>query len=201
MSTESAKRLIIAMERAMRCIALGARTRTIHRLTGLTPAEIERLLGPNAAVARGRHPDSTDWYHNATLLERAEASLVVVRCCRGISFQFEPEDALLSAYERHMRMFGKAPRISFDRAFDLTAQVCGLWIASERTMSLVTCKACQRDYLSVLTNLPGLPADCPYCALVRRYARDPRLQQGFPARCLPAGFSLDALTSLFPTSA
>lgn len=185
----------------MRCIALGARARTIHRLTGLTPVEIEKLLGPSPALARGRHPDSTDWYHNATLLERAEASLVVVRCCRGISFQFEPEDALLSAYERHMRMFGGAPRISFDRAFDLTAQVCGLWIAPEPTMSLVTCVACQRDYLSVLTNLPGLPADCPHCALVRRYARDPRLQSGFPARRLPADFSLELLASLLPTSA
>lgn len=68
-------------------------------------------------------------------------------------------------------------------------------------MSLVTCKACQRDYLTVLTSLPGLPADCPYCALVRRYARDPRLQLGFPARRLPANFSLEALTSLFPANA
>lgn len=189
------------MERAIRCAALGARIRTIRRLTGLGSTEIARLLGPDAVVARGRHPDSTDWYHNATLLERAEASLVVVRCCRGISFQFDPEDALVSAYERHLRMFEGTPRISFDRAFDLTAQVCGLWIATEQTMSLVTCKACQRDYLSVLTNLPGLPVDCPHCALVRRYTRDPRLQLGFPARRLPENLSLETLTSLFPASA
>lgn len=187
MDTERARRQVVAIERAVRCAALGARTRTIHSLTGLTPSEIARLLGRGATSASGRHPDSSDWYHNATLLERAEASLIVVRCCQGIDLKFEPQDALLSAYERHLRMFGAAPRISFDRAFDLAAQACGLWTARHQTMSVVTCRACRRDFLSMLTTLPGAPADCPFCALVRRYARDPRLQHGFPTRRLPPG--------------
>lgn len=182
MSIQSARRQLTAMERAVQCSVLGARTRTIAALTGMSQSEIVRLLGDDRPVARGRCPDSVEWYHRANVLERTEASFVVVRCVTAMKLHFDPVESLLHAYELYKRRFDERQRISFDRAFELTARSCGLWKGFERKLSIATCRSCHGDYLTVLTNLPGSPADCPFCSLIRRYYLDPRLQQEFPER-------------------
>ena len=170
------------MERAVQCSVLGARTSTIAILTGMSQTDILRLLGDDRPVARGRCPDSVEWYHRANVLERAEASFVVVRCVTAMKLHFDPVESLLHAYALYRRRFDERQRISFDRAFELTARSCGLWKGFERKMSVATCRSCRGDYLTVLTNLPGSSVDCPFCSLIRRYQLDPRLQQQFPER-------------------
>ena len=50
------------MRQAKDCCDLGARARTIHYVTGLTPRDVQRLFftDPNT-TPRGRAPDSPEW--------------------------------------------------------------------------------------------------------------------------------------------
>jgi flagellar transcriptional activator FlhC len=179
-------RQLRALTIAKTCAALGARVRTIVHLTNLPPRELLRLLFPDRLnVPRGRPPDSPDWYHSTNLLNRSEASIVVVLYLRLRNRGVCAVDALVAAY-RHYGSICEAPlRISFDRAFDLVSHTEGRWLTKTQSFSTVSCPSCRSEYLSALGAITGSPAECPFCKLLQRYSTDTRVQASFPVRPLP----------------
>ena len=109
-----------ALQLAHDCAALGARIRTIHHLTGLRPRELLYLLfNAHAMPPCGRAPNSREWYHNANLLQRIEASVVIANFQRMRHLGFPAPEALVGAYRYYQSMYRPPPRISFDTALPL----------------------------------------------------------------------------------
>ena len=66
-----------AMQLAKQLVALGARLKTIHLITGIPPRQVQSLFFPDAhTIPRGRAPDSPEWYHGANLILRTDACLI-----------------------------------------------------------------------------------------------------------------------------
>lgn len=186
MNTNYAERHIRALGLAKECAALGARIRTIEYVTGLAHGEIGRLFFPDRASApRGRAPDSPDWYHNANLLNRAEASIFVSIYRRIRKLGFDPAQALVSGYKHYLQVCSVRPRIGFDRAFDLASHIDGLWIVRAQNFSLITCPTCASQYVTSISAKLVSNNECPFCKLVKRYPRDSRIQTSFPVKALP----------------
>lgn len=182
MSTRS-ERQIRLLRLAQECSELGARSRTIHLVTGMPIRELQRLFFADARFARrGRAPDSPEWYHGANLLHRAEASIFVSNYRRLRSGGFTAAESLVAAY-RHYQSLCQAPhRISFDRAFDLASHVDGIWAAGAVALSLVPCAACGSEHLAAVGPFASTCEHCPFCRLLQRYPGDRRLQASFPSR-------------------
>lgn len=181
-----ARRHIRALTLATECAELGARIRTIQLLTGLSANQLQHLFRhPLSGPRRGRHPDSTEWYHTANLLCRAEASILVVLFRRLAARGVDPPLALITAYRHYTRSCRASPRISFDRAFDLVAHASGRWFVTSRTFSVFACPACQSEYLTSVSLAPRSNHECPFCKLHQRYAKDPRIQAAYPSRAVP----------------
>ena len=201
MNTNYVERHIQALAVAMQCAALGARSRTIEYITGLSHGEIGRLFfADRSAAPRGRPPASPEWYHSANLLNRADASIFVSIYRRIRELGFRPGEALVSGYKHYRQVCSAHPRISFDRAFDLASHVDGLWLVRSPNFSVLACPRCKSQYVAA----PGgraVASDCPFCKLVKRYERDPRLQASFPVKPLPdvaaMGISVSACRSAF----
>jgi flagellar transcriptional activator FlhC len=186
MNTTYAERHIRALGVAKECAALGARRRTIEYVTGLSHGEVGRLFFPDRASApRGRPPASPEWYHSANLLNRAEASIFVSIYRRIRELDFGPAEALVAGYKHYLQVCSVQPRISFDRAFDLASHMDGLWIMRAPNFSLMTCPTCTSQYVASLSAGPASGQDCPFCKIVKRYSRDPRLQTSFPVKAMP----------------
>lgn len=178
-----ADRHIRSLSRARACAALGARIKTITHITGLSHCELVRLFFIDEKSApRGRPPDSPDWYHQANLIEQVEASVFAAIFGRIRELGFGPADALIGAYRAYADHCARAPRVSFDRAFDLVCHVHGLWARTSPQLSLNVCPTCRSQYLAAL----GAPAPgdtgCPFCKIVKRYGCDKRVQATFPQR-------------------
>ena len=181
-----AERHLRAMRQAKDCCELGARSRTIHHVTGLTPRDVQRLFFTDPQTTpRGRAPDSPEWYHGANLLYRAEASIVVALYRRLRDGGFAAAEALVAAYRHYGSICEPPQRISFDRAFDLAAHTDGLWLTSVQSFSLVACPTCHSGYLAAYGSAPRSNDECPFCKLVQRYGTDQRVQASFPVRPLP----------------
>jgi flagellar transcriptional activator FlhC len=179
-------RQLRALNLAKACASLGARVRTIGHLTGLPPREVLRLLFPDRYnVPRGRPPDSPEWYHGTNLLNRVEASIVVVTYRRLKQGGFASADALVGAYRRYASLCESPLRISFDRAFDLVAHTDGIWLTSTQSFSIAACRTCRSEYLAPFGAQTRSGAECPFCKLVQRYSTDQRVQASFPVRPLP----------------
>jgi flagellar transcriptional activator FlhC len=188
---ERAERHIRALALAKECAILGARLRTISYITGLTHRELSRLLFAHGqSIPCGRHPDSPDWYHSANLLNRTEASIFVSIYRRIRDLGFGPADALVSGYRHYQTSCHQQPRVSFDRAFDLASHIDGLWLARKSNFSLLNCPVCASQYVAAVSVHPVSNHECPFCKLVSRYQRDPRIQSSFPVRDLPDVSSL-----------
>lgn len=174
-------RQLRALALAKSCAAHGARVRTICHLTGLPARNVLYLLFPDRnSVPRGRSPDSPEWYYGANLLQRTDASIVVAIYRSLRESGFASGEALVGAY-RHYTAICRPPwRISFDRAFDLAAHTDGLWLTEAASLCLVTCPTCRSRFLAPLGALDSSET-CPFCKLVARYVKDPRLQVSFPA--------------------
>ncbi len=186
MNLNYAERHIRALGLAKECAALGARIRTIEYVTGVAHGEIGRLFFPDRASApRGRAPDSPDWYHNANLLNRAEASILVSIYRRIRKLGFDPAEALVSGYKHYLQVCSVRPRVGFDRAFDLASHMDGLWIVRARNFSLITCPTCASQYVTSISAKLVTNGECPFCKLVKRYPRDSRIQTSFPVKALP----------------
>ncbi len=171
---------------ARECAQQGARLRTIEILVDLNQRQILDLLHADRRVPqRGRPPDSPEWYHGGTLLDRTEASVFASLYHRLRKLDFEPTRALLGAYRHYRGVCRHAPRLSFDRAFDLARRLDGIWNGRGVCFSLVTCPDCGSEYLAEVGARTGSGAACPFCKLVSRYPRDPRVQMSFPIPPLP----------------
>ena len=71
-----AERQLQRLGLARECAQLGARLRTIEIVSGLHQRQILRLLHADHCVPpRGRSPETPEWYHGATLLDRTGASV------------------------------------------------------------------------------------------------------------------------------
>lgn len=169
-----------ALAVARDCAALGARIRTIHHLTGLRPQELLHLLFTDRSPPpRGRAPDTREWYHNANLLYRTEASVIVSNFRRLRLMGFEAAEALVAAYRYYQSVYRPPSRISFDRAFDLAAHAEGLWIAKSASFRVATCQRCGSEFLDALGSPDTAIRPCPFCQLLDRHGRDPRLTAAF----------------------
>lgn len=167
------------------CAELGARTRTIHCITGLPAREIQRLFFSDPQVIpRGRPPDSPEWYHSANLLYRTDASIFTALYSRVRRIGFGAGEALVGAYRQYRSVCQAPYRISFDRAFDLASHTDGIWIAKAPSLAVVTCPPCTSDFLAALGTIASADT-CPFCKLIQRYGHDPRLQSSFPTHPLP----------------
>jgi len=195
METTALDRRMRTLSLARECARLGARARTIAYVTGLSRAEVLRLVfDENEPSKSGKFPKSVDWLHKCNLFAKVEASAIVATFRRLRELGMLPADALPSAYRQYRRRFPHESRLDFDRAFDLVCHTDGIWAAAQPSMTLHTCAACSSRYLSSLgaRRLDG--RDCPFCKLLRRYYSDPRVrlylsgagsarQPGQPALC------------------
>lgn len=171
-----------ALELARDCATLGARVRTIHHLTGLRPREqLHLLFTDSKRPPRGRAPDTREWYHKANLLYQTEASVVIANFRRLRCMGFAATEALISAYRYYQSIYLPPHRISFDRAFDLAANTEGRWIAKFSSFHVLMCPRCGSEYLDSVG--AGVSSDwhCPFCRLVDRHKREPRLTASFPS--------------------
>jgi flagellar transcriptional activator FlhC len=187
MQTKFVERHIRSLSIAKTCVDLGARIRTISYITGLAHNELVRLFFVDEQSApRGRPPDSPEWYHQANLIEKVEAAIVVAVYCRMHELGFGPADALVSGFKHYREQRVQTPRISFDRAFDLVCHTQGIWIADRPQLARATCACCKSRYLAGLGENPRHARACPFCKLITRYWCDKRVQATFPSRSLPA---------------
>jgi flagellar transcriptional activator FlhC len=176
-----ADRHVGAILLAQQCAELGARCRTIHLITGLKPRELQWLFFSDPqATPRGRAPDSPEWYHSANLLHRAEASIFSSVYKRLRSSGFAAGEALVNAYRSYQSICQCPYRISFDRAFDIASHTDGIWLAKCPAFSVVTCPACNSQFLAAFGTMACSNNDCPFCRLVQRFGTDQRLQRCFP---------------------
>lgn len=181
-----AERHIHALALAKECVALGARIRTVGYVTGLPHGQLTHLFFSDCTLAqRGRAPDSPEWYHSANLLNRTEASIFISVYRRIRDLGFGPTEALVSGYRHYLMVCRNHPRIHFDRAFDLASHMDGLWTVRTPSFSLVTCPVCTSQYVTSISARPTTNHECPFCKLVKRFQRDPRIQTSFPVSALP----------------
>lgn len=181
-----AERHLMRLGLARECAQLGARLRTIEILTGLSQRQVLHLLHADHCVPpRGRSPETPEWYYGGTLLDRTEASVFASFYRRLRSLEFDPARALVGAYRHYRGICRRAPRLSFDRAFDLARHLDGIWNAKEICFSLATCAVCGSQHLAEPSAGRRPVQDCPFCKLTARYPRDPRVQVSFPTPPLP----------------
>jgi len=181
--TKHAERHIRSLTLAKECAALGARLRTIGFVTGLTNRELTNLFfADGRSMPRGRPPESPEWYHNANLLNRVEASILVSIYRRIRELGFGPGEALVFGYRHYQAACRLHPRISFDRAFDLASHMDGLWLSTRSNFSLLNCPVCAGQYVATVSGHQTSNHECPFCKLITRYPRDARIQAAFPMR-------------------
>lgn len=184
MSTR-ADRYLRTIRLAKDCSELGARVRTIHHITGLPPRELQRLFFTDpTAIPRGRAPDSPEWYHGANLLFRAEASIFVSVYRRLRDSGFGAGESLVAAYRHYQTVCHGSCRISFDRAFDLASHTDGIWLAKSPAFTVVACPSCGSEFVAAAGTVASTNDGCPFCRLVQRYDKDPRVQTTFPRKAL-----------------
>lgn len=180
-----ADRYLNALRLAKDCNELGARTRTIHHLTGLPPRELQRLFFNAAKAApRGRAPDSPEWYYGANLLYRAESSIFVCAFRRLRDSGFAAGESLVGAYRHYQAVCQGPHRISFDRAFDLASHTDAIWLAKSSAFSVVTCPVCGSEFLAAAGTVASSNDRCPFCRLLQRYDTDQRVRYSFPMHSL-----------------
>ena len=172
---------------ARACAQEGARISTIAHLTAISEKQLRKLLVPSELHApRGRLPNTRDWFHNASLPQRIEASILMTDFEHSRALGFRAAESLVAAHRFHRRFFGGQARISFDRAFDLAAHTAGLWIASSASFRVTPCPACGKHRLHAACTGPVLDR-CMFCKLIERSAYDKRLVAALPPVPLPKG--------------
>ncbi len=185
METSYVDRHIRSLSLAKACVELGARIKTITYLTGLDHHVLVRLFFVDEHSARrGRPPASPEWFHQANLIEKVEASVFGSLYVRVAAFGYGPADALVGAYKVYLDHCTHSPRISFDRAFDLVCHLKGMWTQKQQLLALNVCPACHAQYLAAIGE-HATQHYCPFCKLVKRYPCDKRVQITFSPRATP----------------
>jgi flagellar transcriptional activator FlhC len=191
METSYAELHIKSLCLAKMCAEFGARIKTIAHITGLEHKELVRLFFVDANSApRGRPPDSPEWYHQANLIEKVETSIFASIFAKVNSLGFGPADSLIGAYKVYREHCAHAPRVSFDRAFDLVCHLKGIWTRRQPQLAISVCAHCRSQYVAALGDRTLAAPGCPFCKLVKRYQCDRRIQESFPVRSLPTDFPL-----------
>ncbi|MBB3122190.1 FlhC family transcriptional regulator [Pseudoduganella violacea] len=178
---------IRALQLAKSCVALGARIRTVSRITGLSMSLLRDYFYREVPSASGRWPESCDWYHLGSTIERAEASVFGAICATLLAEQLcRPGEALVAAYRMYAERCTAAPRISFERAFNLVCDLEGIWNCSSPQLALRACAICHSRYLVSLGDCSGDQSGCVFCKLLKRYWRDTRIQAHYLPLAAPA---------------
>lgn len=182
--TIAAERHMKALALARECVQLGARSRTIELLTGLSASRIaSHFHGHPSPSQRGRPPDSREWYYKTTLPNRAQACMLVSIYHRLCQLGIDPAQALVRGYAHYAAACKGEHRLKFDRAFDLVAHFDGRWIVAQRSFALADCPICGSQVLTgpqsdAAIRIAG--KECPFCRLIERFRRDPRIEDSFP---------------------
>lgn len=180
------ERHIKSLSLAKACAELGARIKTITHVTGIEHNELVRLFFVDERSApRGRPPDSPEWYHQANLLEKVEASIFATIYWRVSGLGFGPADSLICSYKAYRAHCVQPPRISFDRAFDIVCHIKGIWARNRPQLALSICSSCHSQYLTAIGDRASDEQNCPFCKLVKRYPCDKRIQATFPPHSVP----------------
>jgi flagellar transcriptional activator FlhC len=178
---------IRALQVAKECVEMGARIRTVSRITGLNIPTLRSYFYQDTSSASGRWLESCDWYHRSNTVERAEASVfAVIFETLLVEHRCNPAEALVSAYRQYREHCAVAPCIPFERAFNLACEMHGIWIDSPPKLSMHTCQRCRSRYVVAAGDRSADHTGCVFCRLVKRYARDAYIRAHFLTQ--PASF-------------
>lgn len=183
MSTVSAETHIRALQLAKQCVDMGARIRTVARITGLELPMLRSLFYQDTSSTPGRWLESSDWYHRSSMVDRAEASIfAVIFDTLLVEHGYKPSEALVGAYRLYQERCTLAPAITFERAFNLACEMYGMWDSGPAQLALHTCKRCRSRYLVAAGDHTADIGGCVFCKLLKRYHRDPHIQAHFVAQ-------------------
>ncbi|WP_256081003.1 FlhC family transcriptional regulator [Massilia sp. YIM B04103] len=178
---------IRALQLAKSCVEFGARIKTVSRITGLNRPLLRELFYRDVPSASGRWPESCDWYHMGSTIERAEASVFAAICTTLLTeHHYRPGDALVAGYRMYAERCVEVPRISFERAFNLVSELQGIWNCSSPQLAMRACGICHSRYLVALGDCSADQSGCVFCKLLKRYWRDTRIQAHFLPLPAPA---------------
>lgn len=168
---------IRALQLASACVELGARIQTVALVTGLRTAELRRLFYSDVPSASGRRTDLCNWYHEANLVLRAEACVFACICSTLVTRLRCPQgEALVQAYRLYRERCAAAPRLTFERAFNLQCNLQGVWTTSAPQLALRTCRHCGARHLAAIGDVTSDLDGCVFCKLVKGYHRLPRVR-------------------------
>ena len=170
-----------AIQLAKHLAALGARLKTIHLITGIQPRQVQSLFFPDArSIPRGRAPDSAEWYHGANLILRTDACIIGAKYKQLRNQGLTAGESLILAYRSYQAATLPPYRISLDRAFNLVSYIDGIWLAREPTLSILTCSACNCEFIAAVGTVTQPGEACLFCKLVERFHVDHRIQASYP---------------------
>lgn len=173
-----------ALNLAKECVALGGHGRTIELVSGLNNLMLRHFFDQGEVFCRGRFAGSVDWFYSANLIERAEACVFACIFSDIHRQSGDPGHALVASYRMYRERCFQTPRISMDRAFDIAANLHGLWQCEAPRFALSHCGVCRTRYLEAINGSGGDPSGCIFCKLLHRYKSDDRLRSTFPAASL-----------------
>jgi flagellar transcriptional activator FlhC len=171
---------IRALQIAKQCVELGARIRTVSRITGLEQPLLRSYFYQDASSTPGRWLESSDWYHRGNLMERAEASIfAVILETLLVDHHCSPADALLSAYRLYRERCTMEPYVPFEHAFNLACKTHGIWDSGPPQLMLHTCRRCRSRYLVAVGDTSADHSGCVFCKLLKRYPVDSHVRAHF----------------------
>ena len=186
MSAVYAETHIRALQVAKECVEMGARVKTVSRITGLAIPMLRSLFYQDTVSPPGRWLESADWYHRSNMVERAEASLfAVIFETLLVTHRCKPAEALVSAYRLYLERCSVAPSLSFERAFNLACEMHGIWDSGPPQLALHTCRRCRSRYVVAIGDRSADHTGCVFCKLLKRYPRDSYMQAHFAEYPIP----------------
>lgn len=187
MGTLYAETHIRALQLAKQCVDMGARIRTVSRITGLELRMLRSLFYQDTSSAPGRSVESSDWYHRSSVVDRAEASIfAVIFDTLLVEHGYRPAEALVGAYRLYQERCTQAPAIPFERAFNLACEMHDIWDSGPPQLALQTCRRCHSRYVFAAGDQTADQLGCVFCKLLRRYFREPQIQAHFVAQNIVA---------------
>jgi len=180
MSAVFAETHIRALQIAKECVALGARIRTVSRITGLEQPLLKSFFYQDNSSTPGRRLESSDWYHRGNLMERAEAStFAVIFDTLLVHHRCNPVDALLGAYRLYLERCTMEPLIPFEHAFNIASELHAMWGSGPPQLMLHSCRRCRSRYLVAIGHKVTDRFGCIFCKLLRRYSSDSHIRVHF----------------------
>lgn len=149
-----------ALKLAEELIVLGARTKEVAALTGLTKPMVIRLSRSicGGAPTKGQNPSSLNFYTNA-VINNAHASIffaIFTSTCARIRNKDNEyiAESLIDAYKSFRSLVPETP-VDFNRAFYLTRVMRGT------TLKIGVCLSCESEF--IVSGSTVRPGKCPGC--------------------------------------